>query len=221
MTLELQIEEEFLSKLYALDTQDEFYKARKSSLEIKKKELDAVFLMKKPRQKNIKKFNKDIDQKEQDKEKCPKTKSSIELDLNLACSVKSIAMKKCRCKTHHGILHWKNANVFKISLDSFAYDFTKTFFFSNKKTREIYNKYMIELVFPYSILTDSESTCVFFIFICKLESDLPDSKFRDVFFFFEVIVQNEIFYRFDTFHNILGKLLCQEQISQKNLVILA
>ena len=60
MTLELQIEEEFLSKLYALDTQDEFYKARKSSLEIKKKELDAVFLMKKPRQKNIKKFNKDI-----------------------------------------------------------------------------------------------------------------------------------------------------------------
>ena len=35
--LERQIEEKFLNKLYALDTQDEFYEARKNSLEIQKK----------------------------------------------------------------------------------------------------------------------------------------------------------------------------------------
>ena len=37
LLLERQIEEEFLNKLYALNTQDEFYKARKNSLEIQKK----------------------------------------------------------------------------------------------------------------------------------------------------------------------------------------
>ena len=53
------IEEEFLNRLYALNMQDEFYKARKNSLEIKKKkkkELDAVFSMKKSRQKKPKKI---------------------------------------------------------------------------------------------------------------------------------------------------------------------
>ena len=50
--LERQIEEEFPNKLCALDPQDEYYEARKNSLEIKKKkELDAVFSMIKSRQK--------------------------------------------------------------------------------------------------------------------------------------------------------------------------
>ena len=86
----------------------------------------------------------------------------------------------------------------KIFLESFAYDFTETFFFPKKKTRRIYNKYMIERVFPYSVLTDTDSICAFFIFICKVKSDLPDSKFRDV--LFEVIVKNEILHRFDASH---------------------
>ena len=86
----------------------------------------------------------------------------------------------------------------KISLESFVNDLTETFFFPDKKTREIYNKYMVERVFPYSILTDTKSICVFFIFICKPESDLYDSKFKDV--LFEVIVENELLHRFDTSH---------------------
>ena len=43
--LERQIEEEFLRKLYALDTRDEYYNAKKKSLEFKKKELDAFFFL--------------------------------------------------------------------------------------------------------------------------------------------------------------------------------
>ena len=84
----------------------------------------------------------------------------------------------------------------KISLEDFAYEFTETIFFPNKKTREIYDKYMIERVFPYSVLADTDSICALFILICKPESNLPDSKFRDV--LFEVIVENEILHRFDT-----------------------
>ena len=58
----------------------------------------------------------------------------------------------------------------KISMDSFTYDLAETFFFPGKKTRGIYDKYMIERIFPYSLLTDTDIICVFSIFICKPES---------------------------------------------------
>ena len=84
----------------------------------------------------------------------------------------------------------------KISLESFTYELTETFFFRNRRTRKIYNKYMIERIFPYSVLTDTGSICVFFIFICKPESNLLNSKFRDI--LFKAIVEDEILHRFDT-----------------------
>ena len=99
----------------------------------------------------------------------------------------------------------------KISLESFAYDFTQTFFFPNKKRREIYGKYMIEQVFFYSILRDIASICVFFIFICKPESDLPNSKFR------EVIVENEIFHRFDTSQKLWENYSARNKSLKKKL----
>ena len=49
--LEKQIEEEFTNRTAALDQQSEYYKARKNSLVIKKKEFDAVFSMKRSWQK--------------------------------------------------------------------------------------------------------------------------------------------------------------------------
>ena len=104
----------------------------------------------------------------------------------------------------------------KTSLESFANDFTEIFFFPNKKTREIYNKYMIERVFLYSVLTDTDSICIFFIFICKLESYLSNSKFKDV--LFEVIVENEIL----THLTNSGKTAPPGiNLSRKNLVISA
>ena len=54
--LERQIEEEYLNEFASLDSQDEYFDVRKNSLLIqKKKELDAVFSMKKVRQKRHKK----------------------------------------------------------------------------------------------------------------------------------------------------------------------
>ena len=37
---------------------------------------------------------KDIDEKQKDEEKCPKTKSIIEFDTTLFCSIKILALKK-------------------------------------------------------------------------------------------------------------------------------
>ena len=75
--LKSQIEEEFLNKICPLDTQDEFYEAKKNSLEIQKKKRAGLRVLdeKIKANKNKKKSIKDIDQKQQDEEKCPKTKS--------------------------------------------------------------------------------------------------------------------------------------------------
>ena len=50
---------------------------------------------------------------------------------------------------------------------------------------------------------DTDSICVFLIFICRPESNLPDGKFRDV--LFEVIKENETLHRLDTSHKFGGK----------------
>ena len=95
-----------MNKLYALDTQDKYYEAKKKLVRnSKKQELDAVFSMKKSKQKKHKKeINKRFDQIQQDEEKCPKTKSIIEFDPSLACSIKSFAVKKKRLnKTNYQI----------------------------------------------------------------------------------------------------------------------
>ena len=135
--------------------------------------------MKKSRQKEHKKNSiKDIDQKQWDEKKCPKTKSIIDFDQTFACSVKSPAMKKnVNVKPITRFFSGKMLMFSKIPPESFAYDFTKTFNFPNKKKRKIYNKYVMEHVFPHSVLTDTDSICVFFIFIRNPESDLRDSKF--------------------------------------------
>ena len=59
------------------------------------------------------------------------------------------------------------------------------------KKQEIYNKYMIGQIFPYSVLTDTDSICVFFILICRPESNLPD--------------ENEILHRCNTSHKFWEK----------------
>ena len=69
----------------------------------------------------------------------------------------------------------------KVSLESFVYDLTEIFFFPNEWTKEIYNYYMIDRIFPYSIITDADSICIFFIFIRKLESCAPDLVFKMMF----------------------------------------
>ena len=93
--LERQIEEEFLNKIGKLDENDDYYEARKNSLEIlKKRAWCCIFYEKIKTKKALKKYNKRHRWKQKDEEKCPKTKSIIEFDLTLSCSIKSLAVKK-------------------------------------------------------------------------------------------------------------------------------
>ena len=94
--------------------------------------------MKKSRQKKHKKNSiKDIDEKQKDEEKCPKTKSIIEFDTTLSCSIKILAVKKndvIKPATRFFNLKMLFA---KISLESFTYDFTEIFFFAKRNGRNL------------------------------------------------------------------------------------
>ena len=175
--------------------------------------------MNKSRQKkHAKNSIKDIDQKTRDEEKHPKAKPLIKFDKFLACSIKYLAVKKNEMvKSTTEFFSGKMLMFAKILLESFTYDMTETFFFPGKKTGEIYERYMIKRIFPFSVLTDTDSICIFFIFICKPESRLQDSKFRDI--LFEVTKENKILQNL-THPQILGKILCQGRAAQEKTWLL-
>ena len=108
--------------------------------------------------------------------------------------------------------------IAKASLESFVYDLTETFFFPNKqKNKGNLQKIYGRKNFPYLILTDTDSICVFFTFICKPGSYMPVSQFRDV--LFEVIVNNDVLHGFDTLDKFWENYSVRNESLRKNLVI--
>ena len=84
----------------------------------------------------------------------------------------------------------------KLSLMSFIYEMLETFCFPDKKVLEIFKKHMIEKVYIYHVLTDTDSTCLKFLFVSDPSSNIPNSKYRDI--IFEVIIAPEVYNRFDS-----------------------
>ena len=83
----------------------------------------------------------------------------------------------------------------KRSLVSFIYELIEIFYFPDQKLKENYEKYQVEHVFPYHVLTDIDSIFLMFLFLCKISCNIQDEKFREI--IFEVIVSSEIMNRFD------------------------
>ena len=83
----------------------------------------------------------------------------------------------------------------KLSIKSFVYDLINVFMFPNQEIKKIYEKYQINKYYLYQNLTDTDSTSVFFVFICNLNSCISEDKAKDI--IFEVMIQSEIFDRLD------------------------
>ena len=86
----------------------------------------------------------------------------------------------------------------KLPLKSFIYKISDTFCFLKENIEEIYEKYMIERVEIFYVLTDTDTTSLKFMFISDLNSEVPKDKFRDI--IFEVIIASKIYNRFDSCH---------------------
>ena len=64
----------------------------------------------------------------------------------------------------------------KLSLKSFIYSLVELLYFpqENPVVAEIYEKYKIEIIFCYHVLTDTESTSIQFIIISDIDSTYPE-----------------------------------------------
>ena len=81
---------------------------------------------------------KDVDGKIKDEENYPKTKSIIEFDPSLTCSITSLVVKKKNeIKPTTRFFSGKMLMLAKVLLESFVFDLIETFFFPNAQTKEI------------------------------------------------------------------------------------
>lgn len=103
----------------------------------------------------------------------------------------------------------------KSSLMSFMYEMIETFCFSDKKVQKIVEKYLIEKVQIYRVLTDIDSTCLQFFFISNPKSEICKKKYRDI--IFEVIIASKIYGRFDSSHEHWEKLNVRQEDLRKCL----
>ena len=82
----------------------------------------------------------------------------------------------------------------KLSLMSFIYEMLETFCFPDEKVQKIFDKCLMEKVYICHVLTDTDSTCLQFLFISDPKSDIYVKKYRDI--IFEAIIASKIYDRF-------------------------
>ena len=111
-------------------------------------------------------------------------------------SIETFAIKKNdNVKLTTRFLSGKILMFAKLSLMSFIYELIETFYFRSEIVKKIYQKYLIEKVYIYYRLSDTDSTCLKSIFVSSTDNDILDRKFREI--IFEVIIAGEIYNRFD------------------------
>ena len=85
----------------------------------------------------------------------------------------------------------------KLSLKSFIYSLVELLAFpeENPIVSKIFDKYEIERIFCYHVLTDTDSTSLQFIIVSDPTSTFPEFKVREI--LFEIFSNTEIRDRFD------------------------
>ena len=100
-----------------------------------------------------------------------KVKSLIDFDEEYTCSIKSVAIEKSsKINLTTRFLNGKMLMFSKVSIKSFVCDLIDVFMFPNQKIQEIYRQYQVNKYYLYQNLTHADSTSMFFVFICDLNS---------------------------------------------------
>lgn len=133
-----------------------------------------------------------------------------------SASIKSFAVKKkSEIKVTTRFMSRKLLMFAKFSLKSLIYTLPETLYFPNEIVKEIYEKYQINRILCYHILTDTDSTSMQFVILSDPSSNFPECDVRDI--IFEVIVKTEILKRFDTSHPFWKNFNAQKAKIQKKL----
>ena len=128
-----------------------------------------------------------------------KNRMILEFNDAQSSAIKSIAVKNetnIKCTTR--FMSGKLLMFAKLSLKSFIYSLVELLYFpdENSIVLSIYNKYNIEKIHCYHILTDTDSTAIQFVIISNIESTYPENKVSEI--LFEIFSCTEIVNWFDT-----------------------
>ena len=194
-------EEKFNDNIAKLDKNDPFYVIKWEScqnLYLAEKEAAQQFENKK--RKNKRKLDlTDYSERMQKVLKDTKVKSLIDFDREHSASIKALSVEKnTKVKLTTRYLNGKMLMFSKLSIKSFVYDIIDVFMFPNETTKKIYQKYSAEKCIVDQNLTDTDSTSIFFIFICNLNSEILENEARKI--IFEVMLNSKLFDRLDRSH---------------------
>ena len=121
-----------------------------------------------------------------------KVKSLIDFDEEYSCSIRSIAIEKSsKINLTTRFLNGKMLMFSKVSIKSFVSDLVDVFMFPNQEIQEIYQQYQVNKCYLYQNLTDTDSTSMFFVFICNLNCSVSEDKTINI--KFDVMLKSKIF----------------------------
>ena len=127
-------------------------------------------------------------------------------------SVKGVACKKqLSVKVSTRYISSKRLINAEIYLASFIYDCKDIFCFPNQDTQEIYNKNQIIKVFPYLLMTDTDSGSLEFMVIAEDCCDVGEREMRGI--LIKIFLDNDIHHRLD----LSGEFI--EQVGKRNEAI--
>ena len=107
----------------------------------------------------------------------------IEFDKNECNSIKSIVIKgNTTIDVSSQFIKDKMLMLAKLSLKSFVYNMIDVFCFLDETIQKIYNSYQIQKCFLYPNLTDTNSTSLFFNFICNVDCSVAETEAREIVF---------------------------------------
>ena len=145
-----------------------------------------------------------------------KVKSLIDFDEEYTCSIKSVAIEKSsKINLTTRFLNGKMLMFSKVSIKSFVYDLIDVFMFPNQEIQEIYQQYQVNKCYLYQNLTDTDSTSMFFVFICDLNSCVSEDKARNI--IFDVMLKSKVFDRIDLSAEFYEQFNCRNEDLRKRV----
>ena len=87
--------------------------------------------------------------------------------------------------------------------------------FSTSNILKTYRKYDVDYCCLYQNLTDTDSTSMFFVFLCDLNSCVSEDKARNI--IFEVMLESKVFDRLDLSVQFYEQFDCRNEDLKKGL----
>ena len=214
--LKHKAKEDYNGKLMKLDKEDRFYEIKLQTLNAERRSsLESAEIFEKNWIRNKKrKTLHDYGTRKDEVFRNQQIKSLTDFDEDYSSSIRSVAVQKSlKVNLTTRFLNEKMLMFSKISVKSFVYDLIDVFMFPNEEIQKLYNKHKINKCYLDQNLTDTNSSSMFFVFVCNLQCNLKENEVKDL--IFEIILKSKLFDRIDLSADYFEKFQCKNPDLEK------